>query len=297
MLMIQKNILMILPIMFGILLIPNIGISFADHDHDDSGGGGCGGDCVPPTLGIGSEGNLLIENGFTLNGKSYQVELSEQTVPTQFIRANEPVEITLRVYENSGPKSLEHVGIVLGNEYVFETSVWMQLPNVEISWDQTFDGIQTVEIENNDYLVTDVDVKTQVDGDVTILKFQFTPTEAFDTSHIMVKMWDQNRSYWVNNFHDGLEIKPNPLSQKTNLMTTEFGGTLPNEDSVETHEDETHQDEIHDDEHDSHDVISADDLNCDENSKAILDSRFGNSFCAPINIATALIEAELATLI
>lgn len=78
---------------------------------------------------------------------------------------------------------------------MFETSNWIHLPNVEIGWNRSFDGVQSVEVENNDYLVTDVDVVTQIDGDSTILKFQFTPVMAFDTSHIMVKMWDQNRSY------------------------------------------------------------------------------------------------------
>lgn len=80
-------------------------------------------------------------------------------------------------------------------------------------------------------------------------------------------------------------------------MTTENGGTLPQEVSVETLEDEIHQNETHKDEHDSHNALSVEDLNCDKNSKAILDSRFDNPFCAPVNLATALIEAGLATLI
>lgn len=54
--MTQKNILMILPIMLSILLIPNIGMSFADHD----GGNGCSADCAPPTLGKDSNGMVLL---------------------------------------------------------------------------------------------------------------------------------------------------------------------------------------------------------------------------------------------
>ena len=287
--MTQKNILVILPIMLSILLIPNIGMSFADHPGEN--GGGCTGDCIPPTLGKDSSGKVFVENGFTLNGKSYDVEHSKQTLPTQIVHDNEPVEITLRVYENSGPQVLNHVGIVLGNEYVFETAVWMHLPNAEIVWEKSFDGIQSVEVKDENHLVTDVNVVAKVDGDSTILKFQFTPTMVFDTSHIMVKMWDQKRNYWVNNLYNGLEIKYNPFSQKTNVIAPESHEVLTDDP------DKLHQDEIHDDDHDSHNALSAEDLNCDENSKPILDSRFDNSFCAPVNVATALIESGLANLV
>lgn len=286
--------------MFSIMLIPNIGMSFANHgDEGGSGGGGCKGDCTAPTLGKDSEGTLFVENGFTINDKSYDVEYFEQTISTQTVLENQPVEITLRVYENSGPQALKHVGIVLGNEYIFDSYVWRHISNVEISWMQEFDGSQSVKVENNDdQLVTDVDVQVQVEDDITVLKFQFTPTMAFDTSHIMVKMWDQNRGYWLNNFHDGLEIKSNPFSQKNNdVLTTEsgsFGETSEvHEVPIESHEDEIHKEKTHEDE-DSHDTKLTEEIHCDENSKAIIDSRFGNTLCAPINIATALIESGLA---
>nr|AIF08645.1 hypothetical protein [uncultured marine thaumarchaeote KM3_31_G08] len=295
--MTQKNILMILPIMLSILLIPNIGISFAEHGHDESSGSGCSGDCTAPTLGADIEGFTQVEGGFTINGQTFDVEYFEQTIPTQIIHTNEPVEIILKVFENSGPQFLNHVGLVIGNEHVFNSYVWEQLPTAEIEWTQTFDGDQSVEIEDSENLLTDVSVDAEVDGTITVLKFQFTPTTPFDTSHIMVKMWDHNRSYWVNNFQNGLEIKSNPFSGG-------FAGTLLTEsdtygETSEVHEisSETHQDEIHEDKHDSHDTKSTEDIHCDENSKAILDSRFGNTICAPINIATALVEAGLATLI
>lgn len=289
--------------MFSIMLIPNIGMSFANHgDEGGGGGGGCSGDCTPPTLGKDSKGTIFVENGFTINDKSYDVEYFEQTISTQTILENQPVEITLRVYENSGPQALQHVGIVLGNEYIFDSYVWRHLSNVEISWIQEFDGSQSVKVENNDQLVTDVDVHVQIEEDITVLKFQFTPTMAFDASHIMVKMWDQNKSYWLNNFHDGLEIKSNPFGPKnSDVLTTEsdsFGEISEiHEGSIESHEDEAHEEKIRENEHDSHDTELTEEIHCDENSKAIMDSRFGNTFCAPVNIATALIEAGLATLI
>ena len=54
---------MILPIMFSILLIPSIGISFAEHGHSEGDSGGCKGDCVPPTLGVDTSGKVFVESG------------------------------------------------------------------------------------------------------------------------------------------------------------------------------------------------------------------------------------------
>ncbi len=273
--------------MFGILLIPNLGIVFADHDHDDEGGGGgCSGDCTPPTLGQDSSGVIHVTGGFTINGQTFDTEHFEQTITTQTVRENEPVEIILKVFENGGPQHLKHVGLVVGNEYIFDSYVWRHLPNAEIGWEQTFDGIQSVEIENSENLITDVNVKAEIDGTITILKFQFTPTTTFDASHIMVKMWDQNRSYWVNNFHNALEIKSNPFNH-VNIGVA----VLPTESEI--HEEIF---EIHEDEHESH-TPNTEEIHCSTDSTAILDTRFGSVYCTPDNFATALIESGLATAI
>jgi len=295
--MTRKNILMILPIMFSILLIPSIGISFASHGEDESSsGGGCSGDCTPPTLGQDSSGVVFVEGGFTINGKTYDVEHFEQTIPTQTVKTNEPVEITLKVFENSGPQYLKHVELVLGNEHVFDSYVWRQMPTADIAWQQTFDGIQSVEITNPENLITDVNVEAESDGTYTVLKFQFTPTMEFDTSHMMVKMWDQNRSYWLNNFYDVLEISTNPFAETFDdreILSTE--SEIHQEISDELDETPVHKDKesVSEDEHKSHDTHT-EDLHCSSGYTAILDNRFGSTYCTPDNFATALIESGLA---
>ena len=183
--------------------------------------------------------------------------------------------------------------MVLGNEYLFNSYVWQQLPNAEIGWQNDFDGTQSVEIEDNNNLVKDVSVDSHVDGTTTVLTFKFTPTESFDVSHLMVKMWDQNRSYWVNNFHDALEIKSNPLIEKN-----VGAGMLPT--ASEIHEissetDEVSELETHEDEHEFHGTTE--EITCNADKVAVLDSRFHNSYCVSSNIATALIESGLASTI
>ncbi|WP_148702614.1 hypothetical protein [Nitrosopumilus piranensis] len=284
---------MVLPIMFGILLIPSIGMSFASHgDDESSSGGGCDGDCTHPTLGKDSSGIVFVEGGFTINGKTYDVENFEQTIPTQIIKTGEPVEISLKIFDNSGPQYLKHVELVLGNEHVFDSYVWRQMPIADIAWSQTFDGIESVEITNTENLITDVSVEAKIDGAFNVLKFQFTPTTTFDTSHIMVKMWDQNRSYWLNNFYDALEISTNPFVgdyAKEEILSTES----------EIHQitsEELDEESVHEDEHKSHDDHT-EDLHCSDGYTAILDNRFGSAYCTLDNFAIALIESGLATTI
>ena len=290
---------MILPIMFSILLIPSIGLSFAEHGHDEGGSGGCSGDCTPPTLGVDSSGKVFVENGFTINGKTYDVGHFEQTIPTQTVKTGEPVEIILKIFENSGPQYLKHVELVLGNEHVFDSYVWRQMPTANIIWQQTFDGIESIEINDPENLITDVNVEAEIDGTFTILKFQFTPTTTFDTSHMMVKTWDQNRSYWLNNFYDALEISINPFTEISNeieILSTEseiHQVTSEELDEISIHEDE---ETVHEDEHKSHDTHT-EELHCSDGHTAILDSRFGSTYCIPNNFATALIESGMATAI
>lgn len=263
--------------MFGFLLIPNIGIVFADHPPE--GGSGCGGDCTPPTLGKDSSGKVHVTGGFTINGQTFDAEYFEQTITTQTILENEPVEIILKVFENGGPQNLKHVGIVIGNEYVFDSYIWRHLPNAEIRWEQEFDGVQSIQVENSENLITDVNVEAKTVGTITTLKFQFTPTMTFDTSHIMVKMWDQNRNPWVNNFHNALEIQSIPI-KSVNV----------DEDIIQT-ESEIHEErfETHENNHDVYDT-KIQEMHCSSGLELIYRTSNGYPTCVTSYSADTLIE-------
>ena len=207
--MTRKNVLMMLPVIFSILLMSNFGMVFASHG--ELSGSGCSGDCVPPTLGQDSSGVVFVEGGLTINDQIFDVDHYKQNISTQIIHENEPVEIVLRVFENGGPDNLNHVSLAMANEYKFDSYVWTETSNAEIIWEKTFDGIESVEINNPKNLITDVSVNTEIDGQITILNFQFTPTTTFDASNIKVKMWDHGKSFWQNSFYDAFEIQSDPL--------------------------------------------------------------------------------------
>ena len=295
-LMRNKNILMIMPLIFGVLLAPSIGISFAAHSS--GGGSGCSGDCVPPTLGVDTYGKVLVEGGFAINGNSYDVEQFEQTIPTQTIKVNEPVELTLKLFENNGPEYIEYVELVLGNEHVFDSYVWREMPNAEIAWQNTFDGIQSFEVTDVEGLITDVNVEAEIEEELLILKFQFTPTTIFDPSHLKVKMWDQNKSYWLNNFYDSLNIIHDPLSETSDSDQTSTESELSQAMTEQSEEVQAHEDNdsISEDKDVSTD-IATEELHCNDGYTRILDNRFENSYCTLDNFAIALINSGMATAI
>ena len=107
--------LLLLSSLLVLLVIPTTANVFADHGSGSSGGG-CSGDCAPPTMGQDNSGQDYVKEGFSINDKAYEVTHFKQEIPTQTIIAGEPVEIILKIYENSGPQYLSHVGLLLGLE-------------------------------------------------------------------------------------------------------------------------------------------------------------------------------------
>jgi len=53
------------------------------------GGGGCSGDCTPPTIGLDDQGASFVSGGLTINSESFDVEQYSQTIPTQIFKTDE----------------------------------------------------------------------------------------------------------------------------------------------------------------------------------------------------------------
>ena len=198
---------------FSIILISsNVGYVFADHGSG-SGGSGCSGDCLPPTMGEDSRGKILVDGGISVNGKSFQVEQFEQTLPTQILDVGKPAELKLKVYENTGTHYLSHVDLMLGVNEETIYGVKTQSNNVQIIWKQTFEGVQSFEIIDPDNFVSDVNVIHNLGTDtfgnkdkLTELTFSFIPLQKFDTEVIKVQTWDYDRNAWANYFYNLFRI-------------------------------------------------------------------------------------------
>lgn len=214
--------------LFAILIIPLNGNAFADHGSGSSGGG-CSGDCAPPTLGEDNSGKDFVEKGFSINNKSFDVADFKQDISNQIVKTGEPVEITLKIYENSGTQYLAHVGLLMGLEEKMVSGVKVNSHEVQIIWKQTLDGNTSIEVIDPNQLVTDVSVENELARDafgnkegLNQLVFTFTPTKPYDTNVILVEMWDYERNSWTNSFYNGLTIEQNTEKKHSEQITSEL---------------------------------------------------------------------------
>lgn len=210
---------MALPILCAITLLftPSAVYAHAGHNH---GGGGCA-DCSPPTLGVDAAGKRQVSGGLTINGQTFDVEKFKQDLDSQTLKIGEPVEITLKIYDNRGYSELKHVELNLGHEEKFLSGVMVPHHSVTIEWSKTFDGKTTTTIFDKQKLVKDVSVQVIDNSPIIGVKFNFTPMEKFNVSTIVTKIWDQKRNDNTNYFHNVLNIVSNePASVLVNSVTS-----------------------------------------------------------------------------
>lgn len=200
-------------IIFSLFSLSILFLSFPETfaDHGSGGGGGCSGDCTPPTMGKDSRQNQSISGGFGINDKSFDVGSYSQSIPTQFSNVGDSINISLTISENSGAFYLTTVQLMLGEKDELVGGVLIPVHDVKIVWEKTLDGNESFFVIDDNELISDVDVTSFVNGDparekITNLTFSFTPVASFDPNPISVTMWDYNRNSWTNYFNNALEI-------------------------------------------------------------------------------------------
>ncbi len=206
-----------LPPVLGLLLLAGAAGAVADHGGGTSGG--CTGDCVPPTLGTDNGGKRLVSGGFAVNGNAFDVTYFKQDIPTQEVAVGEPVTVTLTVFEDAGPQFLRHVGLMMGLEDRLVAGVMTQTYLVQVHWERDFAGDVTVRTDDPGGLVRDVGVEEAVEGDNSVITFEFTPAREFDAGTVVVQTWDAERNQWKNYFYGPLGI--------TAAGAGSAGGTVP----------------------------------------------------------------------
>lgn len=176
---------------------------------------GCRRDCEAPTMGVTYEGKQIVDNGFTINGRSFNVDELTQTLPTTKVRTGEIVKIRLVVFENSGGEFLKNTSLSIG-DYADDQHV-----NIlsTISFDQNFvavlkaplssdsDVSKTITVTDPSGLLKDVMVKTSdVDSYRTAVDIIFRVTTPIDTSDIIVKSIDAKKNSRTNVFYDAIAV-------------------------------------------------------------------------------------------
>ena len=168
----------------------------------------CRGDCTPPTLGLTDNARRVVENGFVINDMAFNVESFSQTIPTQVFATGDKVTIQLTAYENSGTGNIRHVTLGIGQ---VENNKEAKVP-VKITVERSFTGQVTQNVvDQAGFLKNVVITAKRIDAFTGSMTISFVVVKPFDTSDIIVRLWDAGSTSSINVFEDAIQV----VGQKT----------------------------------------------------------------------------------
>ena len=215
-------------ILHSVLLAVAFGIMFtaaaatttpaAWADHGSGGGGGCSGDCSPPTLGQDNSGRQYVSEGFGINDNFFSVESFSQDLSSQVVHVGEPVEITLRIYENEGPGNLYFVKLMLGSKFQVSGGSRQDIQDVSIEWRRTsYNAEPAITYDLNNNYIKDLQVTSKLadnsfgaPNSLTEITYSFVPQRPLNSEAVAVELWDSRRNAWTNYFNNALKIVKDP---------------------------------------------------------------------------------------
>ncbi|MGI0082543.1 MAG: fibronectin type III domain-containing protein [Nitrosopumilaceae archaeon] len=164
----------------------------------------CNGDCTPPTLGVDSNGFRFVSEGFTINGKSFDV--NDYFLPTelQTLHVGTPNNVILKIYDNSGAKAVAHASFCMGiptGSYTSDTC---------IIWDNTWNQQQSFYTIDKDKILSNVSAEGKIDENLMVVSIGFTVDDTLTPAKFGTTIWDQYRNSWNNYFNHGLEVVGQP---------------------------------------------------------------------------------------
>jgi len=218
-----------------------------------SGKGGCA-DCVAPTLGLDTNYKRIVDNGFSYNANTVQVDKWYTPFPLINATVGETNTVEIIIYENNGARNIKLAQFGLGGEEIGQPLTTFEvLIEVPIFNNRTSGNIETDEItindkdnliENNSVNATSHLVKCAVDSSSlsclkVILEYSYRePT----INHIMVvNVRDTPRNSQNFYFNEGIQVVGESLNEpptyelynkKTNQKIDNLWLTLTRTDKV-----------------------------------------------------------------
>ena len=189
--------------------------------YPQSGGSECD-DCTPPTLGLDSYGARLVDEGFSYNGLSSDVEYFFTPYPLIESEVARQNTVSLKIYENEGPGNVEHVSVAFGlrsGEVISESKA-------VINYDIAFDGTGSVSVIDPDGAI---DLDTLSAGHETVrcsagseleclsvtINHTFRAPLEFDI--VGTDVWDRERNSWQNYYNHGIRVSGEPLDPQPGM--------------------------------------------------------------------------------
>jgi len=194
-------------------------------DNPSSGGGGCNGDCSPPTLGVDKNFNRLVDNGFLYNGNPVNVDLFYTPYPLITANVGQENTVVLKIYDDVGPQNIEHVALAfgLGKGQSFSDS------KATINLDRTRDGKEITSVYDPENTLDDVEIITSegscgnsVVSQCLIVTIHHMFRESLNFNMVATYVWDFNNNSWQNYYNHGVEVVGESLNPPRKEMVA-FG--------------------------------------------------------------------------
>ena len=173
------------------------------------GGDGCDGDCQEPTLGVNNEGKRLVDNGFTYNGKSVDVERYFTPYPLITVHTGVTNVAEFKIYDNEGPDNISHFELAFG----LAKGEIMADSKAVINWDKSFDGVGEISVNDPEHVLDNITINTS-EGDCSeeskqqclIVEVIHTFRAPLDFDILGTNVWDTKRNAWQNYYNHGIEV-------------------------------------------------------------------------------------------
>ena len=172
-------------------------------------GGGCS-DCEAPTLGINSKSKRLVENGFTYNGKSIDVERFFTPYPLITASVGKQNTAVFKIYEDKGSENIKHFSFAFGLEK--GQSIGESKAMIELDIDH--EGTQTVTVSDPENALENIKVSTNIencngndsDTQCLIVTIDHTFRAPLEFNIVATDVWDMERNAWQNYYNHGIEV-------------------------------------------------------------------------------------------
>jgi len=201
-------------------------------------GGGCGGDCSPPTFGKDKKGQMIVQGGFSFNGNS--TDVIEFWTPYHMITAqtNSTHNFTLKAFENYGNNNIKWFQFGIVPEVGSELNDAEVLATIYISSSQ----VEKIEIEEagESNLIDIINATSYIEecgyvtSDCLELSLDIIFREELKNKVIVIQAMDNSRNANTKFLNDGIETVGESMNEPliSYVLASKGGAFYPQDRGV-----------------------------------------------------------------
>ena len=189
-------------------------------------GGGCS-DCIPPTIGMNSQGERFVECGIRLNGNCLNVDYFKTHMPMQYTEIGKQNLAEFKVYENNGAYNIDMFQMGFGVKEIgtplSESQVLLEINIKNFASDIENPSLNDIVLRDRDGIIKNYKVDTYLTPCMSSAEYECLKLDIYWTYDkvptypvLSVNMWDNKKNVNTDYFNDGLTvIDPNYVEPVT----------------------------------------------------------------------------------